>query len=486
MKTKITGKFVIGYDGHAPVVYSDGCVVYEGDRILFVGNRYSAEVDRTIDAGQAIISPGFIDLDALADIDHAILDAYQTPEMAKGLEWSEEYFHSEREEIFTPEEEALRRRYAFVQLIMNGVTTALPIAGEYHKTWAETYAEFERMVEIAAGLGLRVYLGPSYRSGVSVTHSDGVQDVIWDEPRGVSGLQEAARFISDFDGKHGGLIKGLLAPARIQTCTPALLQQTRRFADELNCPVRLHACQEEGEIRLLQRWHGKTPLELLTEIDFLSPRVMIPHATHVRGRHPALPGEDELHRLSDSGATVVHCPVIEARYGAVLNSFEHYLRSGINLGLGTDTFPPDMIRVMDLTHNLNKVLTGSQSSLDPGEIFLAATLGGARALGREDLGHLSPGAKADIVIVDLHSLRSGVVEDPIRTLILHTSGWNIRTVIINGRIVMEDGVIPGVNPQELMLKGQAYFDKMRAAYTLRDYKKRPANELFPPVFKMTN
>ncbi len=114
---------------------------------------------------------------------------------------------------------------------------------------------------------------------------------------------------------------------------------------------------------------------------------------------------------------------------------------------------------------------------------MAATLGGAKALGREDLGRLSPGAKADIIIIDLNSLRTGAVEDPIRTLVLHTSGWNIKTVIINGKTVMEDGVIPGVNQQELHQKGQDYFDKMRAAYTQRDYKQRPADELFPPVFK---
>ena len=142
-----------------------------------------------------------------------------------------------------------------------------------------------------------------------------------------------------------------------------------------------------------------------------------------------------------------------------------------------------MIRVMDLAHNLNKILMGNQWSLDPGEIFMAATLGGAKALGRDDLGRLSPGAKADIIIIDLNSLRTGLVEDPIRTLILHTSGWNIKTVIINGRTVMEDGVIPGVDQQQLHQQGQNYFDKMRAAYTQRDYMKRPADELFPPVFK---
>ena len=208
-------------------------------------------------------------------------------------------------------------------MILNGVTTALPIAGEYHKEWAETYDEFGSMAEIAADLGLRVYLGPSYRSGVTVTRQNGSSDVIWDEARGAAGLKDAVRFVKDFDGKYGGLVKGFLAPARIQTCTPDFLKQTRRYLDELDCPVRLHACQEDVKSTCCSSGMGKTPLELLSSIDFLSPRTMIPHATHLRRPSPILSGDDdELHLLSDSGTTVVHCPVIEARYGAVLNTFE--------------------------------------------------------------------------------------------------------------------------------------------------------------------
>jgi len=484
LKTKIIGKFVIGHNGNTPVIHSNGCVVFESDTIIYVGESYLGEAEQVIDAGNAIISPGFIDLDALGDIDHAILDSYQPPHLSQGLEWSEEYFNSERKEIFSKDEEMLRRKYAFVQLILNGVTTALPIAGEYHKYWAESYEEFQSIAEIAAELGLRVYLGPSYRSGVTVTRQNGGAKVLWDEAFGNAGLQEAVRFIHDFDGKYEGLVRGFLAPARIQTCTIELLKQTRRYSDELNCPVRLHACQEDEEILFLKRMYDETPLSLLSKIGFLGPRTLIPHATHVGGHHPMLSNvQDELHLLGDTNTTVVHCPVIESRYGAVLNSFEKYQKAGINIALGTDTFPPDMIRVMDLALNLNKIMNGNQWSLDPGEIFNAATVYGANALGREDLGRLAPGAKADIIIVNLDPLRTGVVEDPIRTLIMNTSGWNINTVIINGKVVMENGEIPGLDQNTLRKKGQAYFDKMRSAYTCRDYKKRSVDKLFPPVFE---
>ncbi len=84
MPTKLTARFVIGYADGDHVIYPHGEVVYDGDTISFVGHGYPGPVEATHDYGDAIISPGFIDLDALGDIDHAILDTWLTPEQAAG------------------------------------------------------------------------------------------------------------------------------------------------------------------------------------------------------------------------------------------------------------------------------------------------------------------------------------------------------------------------------------------------------------------
>src|SRR4051812_14103515 len=98
MKTKIRGRFVVGYDATRQdhLVYENGEIVYAGDTIEFVGHDYAGAVDTTIEAGDALVGPGFIDLDALSDIDHAIFDCWQDPELAKGLAWSEDYFTRRR------------------------------------------------------------------------------------------------------------------------------------------------------------------------------------------------------------------------------------------------------------------------------------------------------------------------------------------------------------------------------------------------------
>ncbi|MEZ4712487.1 MAG: amidohydrolase family protein [Caldilineaceae bacterium] len=485
--TKLTGAFVIGYDDADHVIYPNGEVVYQGNTILFVGHGYDQPVDQTIDAGLAIISPGLIDLDALADIDHAILDTWNPPQLDSGLQWSERYFRQQRHDVFTLDEEIFKRRYALTQLILNGITTAMPIAAETYKGWCESYAEFAAVVDIAGALGLRMYLGPSYRSGINVVRDDGSRTVLWEEALGEQGLDDAIRFVQDFDGAHDGLIRGCLLPCRIETVTPALLRRTKQAADELGCHVRLHALQSLVELRLLRQWYNQTPLELLQELEMLGPRMLIPHGIYIGG-HPdtSEPYRGELELLANTGTSIIHCPLTSVRYAHALDSFDRYRAAGVNLALGTDSFPPDLIRGMDYGNNLTKLVTGDKSAGSAADYFRAATLGGAQALGRHDLGRLTPGAKADIIIVDLSKLRTGPIDDPIRTLLMNCGGADVRTVIINGRMVMVDGEIPGVDAAQMKADGQRYFAKYKAAYPERDVQRRTVEELFPPSFQVVN
>jgi cytosine/adenosine deaminase-related metal-dependent hydrolase len=485
MKTKITGAYVLGYDAtrRDHVLYRDGEVVYEGDIIRFVGHGYAEPVDQVIDAGLALVSPGLIDLDALADIDHAILDSWVDPERDLGLLWSADYFRHRRHDVFTRAEEAFKHRYALSHLALNGITTFMPIAGEYYKRWCETYDEFADVVEIVGELGLRGYLGFSYRSGINVVHEDGRRGVLWDETEGLAGLRDAIRFVEDFDRAHQGRVRGCLLPARIETVTLDLLRRTKQAAERLGCLIRLHCLQGAAELRFMREWYGKTTLEVLRELDLLGPRFLIPHALLIGGHsHAGYAYSGELETLAAAGTPVIHCPLAYARGGRAVESFRRYRAAGVKLAIGTDTFPPDMIRVMGYGMSVGNIVEGDKSAHQAADFFRAATLGGAEALGREDLGRLAPGAKADIVVFDLTGYRLGPIDDPIRTLVMMGTGHAVRTVIVDGRIVVEDGRIPGLDVAAMRVQAQAYHEKMRAAYSERDYRLRTQAELFPPSF----
>jgi len=170
------------------------------------------------------------------------------------------------------------------------------------------------------------------------------------------------------------------------------------------------------------------------------------------------------------------------RYGSTLDSFNAYKKAGINISLGTDSFPPDLIRGIDAGVQLAKILAGTNDAGDVAGYFDAATLGGARALRRPDLGRLEPGAQADLVAFSLGDIRDGVHDDPLRTLVLNGTARQAVLSVVAGRTIMADGVIEGVDLDYWRLKGQELFGRMRQAYSVRDARNRPANELFPPVY----
>jgi cytosine/adenosine deaminase-related metal-dependent hydrolase len=116
------------------------------------------------------------------------------------------------------------------------------------------------------------------------------------------------------------------------------------------------------------------------------------------------------------------------------------------------------------------------ASITSDALFDAATLGGARALGREDLGRLAPGAKADVAVIDL-GLALGT-PDPIQTLMTSCSGRDVRDVWIDGRRVMQDRQIPGVDEAKDRERAQVQFDSLITKYPDRTVGHPPVSEIF--------
>ncbi|MBM3572383.1 MAG: amidohydrolase family protein, partial [Alphaproteobacteria bacterium] len=277
--TLLTARWVVGHRNGRHCLYENGEVVFDRDRIAHLGFDYAGPLVRRIDYGNALIGPGFIDLDALADLDTTILGFDNQPAWRKGRVWPESYMRAGPYEMYTPDELAFQKRYAFCQLIRNGITTALPIASLFYREWGETWDEFAAAADAAERLGLRVYLGPAYRAGNSFVRADGTIDLFFDEARGLRGLDEAVRFCRTFEGRANGLVKTMLAPDRIETCTAELLRRTAAVGRELNVPVRQHSCQSRFEYDTVMRLHGMSPPEWMHGLGFLDERTLLPHGT---------------------------------------------------------------------------------------------------------------------------------------------------------------------------------------------------------------
>lgn len=452
-----------------------GEVVVEGDRVLHAGSAIDGDVQARFDMGAALIAPGFVDLDALSDLDTTLLAHDNWPSARKGRVWPQTYVDRGPYEMYTPQELTFQKRFAFGQLLLNGITTAAPIASLFYREWGEAVAEFTTAADAAEKMGLRVWLGPAYRSGGMVADADGSLRAVFDETRGLRGLEDAVAFAESVQGRD--LVTALLAPDRVETCTETLLKRTMAAAETLDCPVRLHMAQGQMEMQTLKTLHGKTAPEWLDSLGCLGPRLLAPHAT--------IATDKDLERYRDNGVSVIHCPLVSARHGGALRSFARLREMGVNVAMGTDTAPPDMVLNLAVGIMACRLVDGLES-VDSAQIFDAATLGGAKALGRDDIGVLRAGAKADIAIFDMLDTFMAPRIDPVQTLILGATGRVTRATIVDGRLSMRDGAVAGIDMGAARAAAQEQFDRLVAKYPERTLGHPPLDEIFPPSFPLMN
>ncbi len=483
-RTLLTADHVVGHRNGRHCLLRGGEVVFEGAKIIHAGHDFTGEVEHRHSYGAALIAPGFVDLDALSDLDTTILALDNGPAWRKGRVWPRGYVGRGPYDMYAPDELAFQKRYAFAQLLLNGITTALPIASLFYRAWGETPAEFAAAAGAAAELGLRVYLGPAYRTGNLVVEDDGQVAPEFDEARGLRGLDDAIAFCRAHEGTRGDLVRTILAPDRIETCTGELLRRTATAARDLGVPVRLHCCQSRLEYEMIVARHGMSPPEWLRSLGVLSPRTLLPHGTWVSGsRGVTRPGCD-FEILRDGGAALVHCPLVSARGGRALESLARCRTLGLRVGLGTDTWPPDMVLNMQLGLMLCRVVEGSPEAVRAADLFDAATVDGADALGRPDLGRLQPGAAADIAVFDLGHARAGQVIDPVQTLLIGGSGRDVRDVFVAGRRVVAGGLIPGFDLAAAHRRAQAQFNGLVARYPERTFGHPPVETIFTPSYPL--
>lgn len=485
MSTLVSARWVIGWDGSSHRIIENGEVVFGQGVISFVGRGWKGPVDRRIDCGNAVLGPGFIDLDALSDIDSTILAFDNSPGWKKGRIWAAEYLARGPRDAIPEAGMDFAKRWAWLHLLQQGITTAAPIASIIYREWSETTEEWERAVDIASEVGLRVYLGPAYCSGRSIVDEQGRFSLHLDPERGMAGLEAAKAFARRHDGSQGGLVRAFLAPDRIEGCTEALLRASRDAALELGVPIRLHCCQSEIEVcTIAERFGSETgSLKWLQDIGFLDAMPLLPHGTRLGGARPTDASiEADLSRLAGSGATVVHCPLVMARHGQALRSFAALRRRGIPLAMGTDTFPADMLLNLQVGVMMARVVDASEAAVSAADLYHAATVGGADALRRADLGRLAVGCRADLTVFDLDDPRTGPFVDPIQSMVIGGAGLGFRHVFVDGRQVIRDRLPPDHDLAQLHAEMNRIYAGFRQSYPERAPGHSDVDSLFPPAF----
>jgi cytosine/adenosine deaminase-related metal-dependent hydrolase len=471
MRTKIEATWIVGHEHGQHRLIRDGVVVYEGNTILHVGKAFEGHVDQTIAAKDKLVAPGFIDTHVHSGhrASHRLITdtgrpmyygqpflEISVPKEGKVVKGDPRYLkHGDAgsEAAFK-----LNATFTVAELLRNGVTTFVEY-GSQLRVQDALLAEVTR-------LGTRAYLAPGYDCGRWVGDEQGRLKRIRNNPMGLDGLKTALDWIARHDGAAGGRVRGILVPREVETSSVELLQRTRQAADELKLPVATHAAYSVLEFHDIVREHMMTPIELLDDLGLLRPTLNIGHGNFIAD-NPNLNYSVacDLKLMGGAGATVSHCPINIVRRARVLDSWKKYQEAGVNMSIGSDTYPRDMIMNMRTASYLGKIMSHTYLAAAAGEVFRAATLGGAISVGRDDLGRLAPGARADIIVIDLtgrNSLRLGPVRDPVKSIVECGVGDDVDTVIVDGVVRMEGGAIPGVDfaalRNEAQRAGEAVWD----------------------------
>jgi cytosine/adenosine deaminase-related metal-dependent hydrolase len=469
----IEASHVIAYQDGGHRHLRDGVVVTEDDRIVHVGPKgsYAGSADETLDATGKILTPGLINTHA--HLYESPLDKSFVEDRGNRQFYLSGLFEYLPARSATMDDAAHRACVAFsmAELLRTGTTTIMEIG-----------SSGDEVVTQAERFGLRAYVGQGYRSGRWYTDDGKTVKYEWDEEAGLRGLQDAVAFVERIDGRANGRIMGFLTPAQVDTCTEDLLRRSKEAAANLKVPLALHTSQSVNEFQEITRRHGKTPIEWLRDIGFLGPEVILGHAIVAGGGSWAQYHADDVGILAETGTNVAHAVWVFARRGIAMESFARYLARGVNMTLATDTAPQSMIEALRWTAVVSKIVDRRTEVATAADVFTAATLGGAKALGRDDLGRIAAGAKADLLLWSGSSLTMTPLRDPIRNIVYCAQSEDLETVIVDGNVVMRDRVIPGADLNALCADLQAAGERMWANVAKGDWAGRDIDALSPQSF----
>lgn len=473
--------WVIGFDGAGHRLIRNGTIAWSGNAITFVGRKYQGPSDTVIDGRGRIVMPGLINMHTHLALeaqtkgfsdDHGSRKLWMSglPEYlpAMGL------FDTPVSPLYDRQGVTDSLRFALLELVKTGTTSVFDIGS----ITDETLGVFEES-------GLRIFNGPVVRCGRWYTPDGHSITYEWDLEAGRRTFKAAVQYIEKRSGDWGGRLTPVLIPGGPDTLEPELIPEIMTAARRLNVPIQIHTAQTVYEHLEMMRRHGQTSVQFLASRGMIGPQVILGHAIYL-AHHSMIryPDHDDLGVIANTGTHVVYCPWNFARRGRKMESFGGYLRRGINVSIGTDTCPHDMVEEMRLAAVVSKVATDDAGCPTAAETFTAATLGAAKALGRSDLGRLAPGAKADMVVLDGRTVAMRPLRDPIKNIVYYGGSRSVETVIVDGRVLVKDGTVLGVDEYALGERVQAAAERALANVQERDWGRRTHDEMAPMSYAL--
>ena len=421
----ITADWVLTQN-EAREVFNPGAVAINHEAIVAVGEptelkaRFAPE--RVLDYPQGLIMPGLINAHT-----HAAMSLFRGLADDLPLEtWLNSY-------IFPAESHVnydfvyWGTKLAIAEMLLSGTTT-----------FCDMYLFAEAVARAAAETGIRAVVG----------------EVLYDFPSPnygppAAGLAYSEELCRAWQGHPQ--VSVAIQPHAVYTCSPELLQECGRLADKYDTRLIIHLSETHQEVEDCRKRYGATPVAHLHRLGLLTGRLLADHAVVL--------AEADLELLAASGAGVAHCPESNMKLASGIAPVVELLRRGVPVGLGTDGCASnnnlDLVQEMDTAAKLQKVRYLDPTVLPATATLDLATRGGARVLGLEGrVGALSPGWQADLVVFDLDQPHLTPLYDPYSHLVYAAGGGDIQTVVVRGRVVVQDRKLLSFDLEETLARAR--------------------------------
>jgi 5-methylthioadenosine/S-adenosylhomocysteine deaminase len=429
----IRGGTVVTMDGSSRVL-ENGAVAIRAERIVAVGT--SAEISakytaaRTINAAGKVVMPGLINT-------HTHVPMVLFRGIADDLvlmEWLQKYiFPAEAKNV---DEQFVRwgTRLGCLEMIQGGTTT-----------YVDMYYFEDAIADETARAGMRAVLGET------LLDFPAPDNKTWD-----AAIAYTEKFAEKWKGHS--LITPAIAPHAPYTVSTDHLKQTHSFSQRHGIPLVIHIAEDQAEVKTIQERYGASSVAYLDRIGLLDERVI--------AAHMVWPTSDDIATLAKRSVGVAHCPQSNMKLAAGAAPVPQMLKAGVAVGLGTDGAASNndlnLWEEMDTAAKLHKLTSKDPTVINARQALEMGTIRGARAIHQDkEIGSLEAGKRADLIIVDMDSSHQIPVYNIYSQLVYATKSSDVETVIINGRMVMQNRRVLTIDERSVRVKASEYRDQIR-------------------------
>jgi cytosine/adenosine deaminase-related metal-dependent hydrolase len=340
---------------------------------------------------------------------------------------------------FDSEDGKASAELGMLEMIKSGTTTFL-------ESLLHSRYGFDGIAESLQNSGMRGILSktvmglPGYGTEENIMHPGMVEEA-------EKCLREVEDHFKHWNGRANGKIRVWYGARSLGACTPELYKQIANGSQKLGTGVTLHLSEVQEDVRYTQKEYGKMPVELMDQVGLVGPNVVFAHGVWLT--------ENEWRILASRGASVAHCPSSNMKLASGIANVPEMMTAGVNVSLGCDGGPSnncyDMIREMKMASLLQKVRLLDPLAIDAETALEMATINGARALGlQKEIGSIEVGKKADMILINLRKPHFVPTFNPISNLVYAAEGSDVDTVIIDGKIVMENRIVKTLDESAIL------------------------------------